>query len=87
LKKTKEADVEILIKLRILPEGKASIRFKSGAYTIVREYFGSDRNTAIRQTMKFYSTGKVKRSSHILSFCQQRIIGPGGLGEHKSSLH
>ncbi|MGD9226892.1 MAG: hypothetical protein PVF26_10370 [Desulfobacterales bacterium] len=32
---------------QILPEGKASIRFKSGAYTAVREHFESDRNAAI----------------------------------------
>jgi hypothetical protein len=29
------------------------IRFKNGAYTLVREYFESDYNTAIGQNMRF----------------------------------
>jgi hypothetical protein len=30
------------------------IRFKSGAYTIVREHFEVDHNTAIGQKIRFY---------------------------------
>ena len=35
----------------ILFAGKASIRFKSGAYTLVREHFELNRNAAIGQEM------------------------------------
>ena len=42
-----------LEKLQILPQGKASNRFKNGAYTAVREYFEPIRNAAIWQNMKF----------------------------------
>jgi len=39
--------VEVVSKWQITFKGKASIRFKSGAYTLVREHFKSNRNTAI----------------------------------------
>jgi len=35
-----------------LAEGTASIRFKNGAYTLVREYFESNCNTALGQEMR-----------------------------------
>ena len=34
-------------------KGKASIRFKSGAYTLVREHFKPNRNAAIERKMRF----------------------------------
>jgi hypothetical protein len=34
-----------------MPEGTASIRFENGAYTVVREYFESNRNSALGQEM------------------------------------
>jgi len=34
-------------------KGKASIRFKSGAYTLVREHFELNRNAAIERKMHF----------------------------------
>jgi hypothetical protein len=33
--------------------GQGLIRFKSGAYTVVREYFETDYNAAIRYQMRF----------------------------------
>jgi hypothetical protein len=44
-------------------DSKASIRFKSGAYTLVREYFKPIRNAAIEQKMRVYSQFKKKSSS------------------------
>ena len=40
-------------KCQIMFESKASIRFKSGAYTLVREHFEPDRNAAIGHKMAF----------------------------------
>ncbi len=37
---------------QVLFDSKASIRFKSGAYTTVREHFEADRNAAIGQKMR-----------------------------------
>ncbi len=42
----------IYLKRQVLFEGKASIQFKSGAYTIVREHFEPNRNAAIGREMK-----------------------------------
>ena len=38
-----------------LVRGHGEIRFENGAYTIVREYFGPDFNTAIGQKMGIYN--------------------------------
>jgi len=35
-----------------LVRGQGAVRFESGAYALVREHFGPDRNTAIGQEMK-----------------------------------
>ena len=36
--------IEVVSKLQITSKDKAPIRFKSGAYTLVREHFKSNRN-------------------------------------------
>jgi hypothetical protein len=36
----------------VFVRGQGAIRFKSGAYTEVREHFEADRNTAIGQNMR-----------------------------------
>ena len=43
--------IEVGLKRRIVFESKASIRLKSGAYTLVREHFKADRNAAIGHKM------------------------------------
>jgi hypothetical protein len=47
--------IEVGLKRRIVFESKASIRLKSGAYTLVREHFKADRNAAIGHKMGFGS--------------------------------
>ena len=41
-------------KFYILRCSKGVIRFKSGAYTLVREHFVTDHNTAIEQNMEVF---------------------------------
>ncbi len=43
------------MKPQIVFEGKASIRFKSGAYTLVREHFEPYRNAAIGHKMGLHN--------------------------------
>ena len=45
--------IEVVSKPQIVFKGKASIRFKSGAYTLVREHFKSNRNAASGRKMHF----------------------------------
>ena len=45
--------MEVVSKPQIVFEGKASIRFESGAYTLVREHFKPNRNAAIEHKMRF----------------------------------
>ncbi|MBW2409911.1 MAG: hypothetical protein JRF72_08955 [Deltaproteobacteria bacterium] len=45
-------EIELVSEPRIMFEGKASIRFKNGAYTLVREHFGSACNAAIGHKMR-----------------------------------
>ena len=51
LKKT--LGLEVVSKSQVVFEGKASIRFESGAYTLVREHFKPNRNAAIGHKMGF----------------------------------
>ena len=46
-------ELEVVSKSQIVFEGKASIRFKSGAYKLVREHFKAIRNAAIGHKMGF----------------------------------
>ena len=44
---------EVVLKPQVVFEGKASIRIKSGAYTLVREHFKPNRNAATGHKMGF----------------------------------
>jgi len=41
----------MVLKPQVVFEGKATMRFKSGAYTLVREHFKTHRNAAIGHKM------------------------------------
>jgi hypothetical protein len=49
----KNTNAEVVSKAQVVFEGKASIRFESGAYMPIREHFKANRNAAIGHKMGF----------------------------------
>ena len=45
--------LKVALKFQITSIDKASFRFKSGAYTLVREHFEGAHNAAMEQNMRF----------------------------------